>query len=106
MTKSERDEETQAEKKQDERSKRKEYRHHQYPGDTIKHAGSLIKQGYRVQEGQLSRRTALTKAVHHYGYAETVEKVNALSTINKDHKENRRRILDDLEYLKKEFQGQ
>lgn len=106
MSESERNEETQAEKKQDERSKRKEYRHHEYPGNTVKHAGSLIEQGYRVEEGQLSRRTALTKAVHHYGYAETVEKVEALSMTNKDHKENHRRIQDDLDYLKKEFKDQ
>jgi hypothetical protein len=106
LSKSERNEETQAEKKQDERSKRKEDRHHEYAGDTIKHAGSLIEQGYSVEEGQLSRRTALNKAVHHYGYAETVEKVNALSLVNKDHKENHRRIMDDLDYLKNEFHGQ
>ena len=106
MSKAEKDAETQAEKKQDERSKRKEYRHHDYSSDTIKHAGSLIEQGYRVDEGQLNRRTALAKAVHHYGYAETVEKVTALSVTNKDHKENHRRILDDLDYLKSEFKGQ
>ena len=106
MSKSERSDETQAEKKQDERSKRKEDRHHYYPGNTVKHAGSLIEQGYRVEEGQLSRRTALAKAVHHYGYSETLEKVTALSQVNKDHKENHRRILDDLDYLNKEFGGQ
>lgn len=103
MSKRDKDEETQAEKKQDERSKRKEDRHHQYPSSGIKHAGSLIEDGYRVEEGQLSRRTALNKAVHHYGYAETVEKVNALSVMNKNHKENHRRLLDDLDYLKSEF---
>ena len=103
MSKEERNEETEAEKRQDERSKRKEDRHHYYPGDTIKHAGSLIEQGYRVDEGQLNRRTALTKAIHHYGFAETVEKLNALSLTNKDHKENHRRILDDLDFVKKEF---
>lgn len=102
MSKSERNKETQAEKKQDERSKRKEDRHHDYPANTVKHADSLVEQGYRVEEGQLSRRTALVKAVHHYGYAETVEKVTALSEINKDHKENHRRIQDDLDYLRKE----
>jgi len=103
LSKEERNEETEAEKRQDERSKRKEDRHHYYPGDTIKHAGSLIEQGYRVDEGQLNRRTALTKAIHHYGFAETVEKLNALSLTNKDHKENHRRILDDLDFVKKEF---
>lgn len=105
MSKEERDEETQAEKKQDERSKRKEDRHHAYPSPDIKHAGSLIEQGYRVEEGQLSRRTALNKAVHHYGVSETAEKVNALLEINKDHKENHRRVLDDLDYLKTEFKN-
>ena len=103
MSKEERNEETEAEKRQDERSKRKEDRHHDYPGDTVKHAGSLIEQGYRVDEGQLNRRTALTKAVRHYGFAETVEKLNALTLTNKDHKENHRRILDDLDFVKKEF---
>jgi len=106
LSKTERDEETQAEKKQDERSKRKEDRHHDYPGDTIKHAGSLIEQGYRVDEGQLNRRTSLAKAVHHYGYDETVAKVNDVLLVNRDHKENHRRILDDLDYLKKEYHGQ
>jgi hypothetical protein len=105
VSKAEKDEETQAEKKQDERSKRKEDRHHEYPSAGIKHAGSLIEQGYRVEEGQLKRRDALSKAVHHYGYAETVEKVNALSVMNKNHKENHRRLLDDLDYLKAEFKG-
>jgi hypothetical protein len=103
LSKAERDEETQAEKKQDERSKRKEDRHQDYPGGTIKHAGSLIEQGYRVDEGQLNRRTALAKAVHHYGYDETMEKVNDLLLVNRDHKENHRRILDDLDYLRKEY---
>jgi hypothetical protein len=106
VSKIERDEETQAEKKQDERSKRKEYRHHQNPDSEMKHAGSLIEEGYSVEEGQLSRRTALNKAVHHYGYQETLEKVTALSVLNKNHKENHRRILDDLDYLKSEFKGQ
>ncbi len=105
MSKEERDQETQAEKKQDERAKRKEDRHHSDPGIEMKHAGSLIEQGYSVEEGQLSRRTALNKAVHHYGYDETVEKVNTLALENKGHKENHRRILDDLNYLKAEFQG-
>jgi Family of unknown function (DUF5771) len=103
LSKEERNAETEAEKRQDERSKRKEDRHHDYPGDTVKHAGSLIEQGYRVDEGQLNRRTALTKAVHQYGYAETLEKLKALSLTNKDHKENHRRILDDLDFIKKEF---
>ena len=108
MSKEERDEETQAEKKQDERSKRKEDRHQEDPGTSseVKHAGSLIQQGYRVDEGQLNRRTALNKAVHHYGYAETVEKVTAISVENRNHKENHRRILDDLDYLKNEFKNQ
>src|SRR5579862_783447 len=103
MSKEERDSRTELEKRQAERSKRKEDRHHEYPSAGIKHAGSLIEQGYRVEEGQLSRRMALNKAVHHYGYAETIEKVNALSVMNKNHKENQRRILDDLDYLKAEF---
>jgi hypothetical protein len=103
VSKSERDSETQAEKKQAERSKRKEDRHHQYPSAGIKHAGSMIEDGYRVEEGQDRRRTALNKAVHHYGYSETVEKIDALAVINKNHKENRRRLLDDLEYLKSQF---
>jgi len=103
MSKAERNKETELEKRQGERSKRKEDRHHDYPSAGIKHAGSLIEQGYRVEEGQDRRRTALNKAVHHYGYAETVEKVNALSVMNKNHKENHRRLLDDLEYLKSQF---
>ena len=51
MSKAEKDKETQTEKKQDERSKRKEDRHHEYPSAGIKHAGSLIEQGYRVEGG-------------------------------------------------------
>jgi hypothetical protein len=103
MSKAERNKETELEKRQGERSKRKEDRHHDYPSAGIKHAGSMIEQGYRVEEGQDRRRTALNKAVHHYGYAETVEKVNALSVMNKNYKENHRRLLDDLEYLKSQF---
>jgi hypothetical protein len=95
--------ETEAEKRQDERAKRKANRNHTYPSAGIKHAGSLIQEGYRVEEGQDRRRTALNKAVHHYGYAETVEKVNALAVMNKNHKENHRRLEDDLEYLKAQF---
>ena len=82
MSKAERSEETEGKKR---------------PSAGIKHAGSLIQDGYRVEEGQDRRRTALNKAVHHYGYAETVEKVNALAVMNKNHKENHRRLEDDLE---------
>jgi hypothetical protein len=89
-----------AQKKQGEKAKRNEDRHQEYPSAGVKHAGSLIQQGYRVEEGQDRRRTALNKAVHHYGYAETVEKINALAVMNKNHKENHRRLEDDLEYLK------
>ncbi len=88
MSKAERSEETEGKKR---------------PSAGIKHAGSLIQDGYRVEEGQDRRRTALNKAVHHYGYAETVEKVNALAVMNKNHKENHRRLEDDLEYLKAQF---
>jgi hypothetical protein len=103
MSKADRNKETELEKRQGERSKRKEDRHHEDPSAGIKHAGSLIEQGYRVDEGQDRRRTALNKAVHKYGYAETAEKINALSVMNKNHKENHRRILDDLEYLRAQF---
>jgi rubrerythrin len=106
MSKAERDSRTELQKRQAERSKRKEDRHHAYPTSSIKHAGSLIQQGYRVEEGQDRRRTALNKAVHEYGYAEVVEKVNALSVMNKNHKENYRRLLDDLDYLKEQFRGE
>jgi hypothetical protein len=103
MSKAEKNAETEGEKRQDERSKRKEDRHHDSSGATIKHAGSMVQQGYRPEEGQDRRRTALNKAVHHYGYAETVEKINELTLMNKNHKENHRRLLDDLEYLKAQF---
>jgi Family of unknown function (DUF5771) len=103
MSKEERDSETELQKRQAERSKRKEDRHHEYPSSGIKHAGSLIQQGYRVEEGQLKRRTALNKAVHEYGYAEVAEKINALVVMNKNHKENHRRLEDDLEYLRAHF---
>lgn len=86
MSKEERDARTELEKRQAERSKRKEDRHHDYPSSDVKHAGSLIQQGYRVEEGQLKRRTALAKAVHEYGYAEVEEKINALIQMNKNHK--------------------
>src|SRR5271169_2627371 len=103
MSKEERDSRTELEKREAERSKRKEDRHHEYPSSGIKHAGSMIHQGYSVEEGQLKRRTALAKAVHEYGYAEVEEKINALVVMNKNHKENHRRLEDDLEYLKTKF---
>ncbi len=103
MSKAERDARTGLEKRQAQRSKRKEDRHHQYPSSGIEHAGSLIEEGYRVEEGQDVRRTALNKAVHKYGYKETVEKINALAVMNKNHKENRRRLEDDLAYLRSAF---
>ncbi len=103
MSKAERDARTGLEKRQAERSKRKEDREHEYPSAEIKHAGSLIEQGYRVEEGQDRRRTALNKAVHKFGYKEVVEKVNALAVMNKYHKENSRRLQDDLGYLKSKF---
>jgi len=106
MSKEERDSETELEKRQAERAKRKEDRHHNYPSPTVKHAGSLIQQGYSVEEGQLKRRTALAKAVHEFGYAEVLEKVTALALENKDHKENHRRIQDDIQYLNKDFSDQ
>jgi uncharacterized Fe-S cluster-containing protein len=100
MSKEERDSRTELEKRQAERSKRKEDRHHEYPSSVIKHAGSLIQQGYRVEEGQLKKRGALNKAVHEFGYAEVVEKINGLIEMNKNH----RRLLDDMEYLKSKFE--
>jgi uncharacterized protein DUF5771 len=103
VSKEERDSRTELEKRQAERSKRKEDRHHEYPSSGIKHAGSLIQEGYRVEEGQLKRRMALNKAVHEYGYTEVAEKINALSVMNKNHKENHRRIEDDIEYIRAEF---
>jgi Family of unknown function (DUF5771) len=106
MSEEERDSRTELEKRQAERSKRKEDRHHDYPSPDIKHAGSLIQQGYRVEEGQLKRRGALDKAVHEYGVAEVLEKINALVVMNKNHKENHRRLEDDLEYLKAHFKDE
>jgi len=103
MSREERDSRTELQKRQAERSRRKEERHHEYPSSGIKHAGSLIQQGYRVEEGQLKRRTALSKAIHEFGYSEVVEKINALSVMNKNHKENHRRLEDDLKYLESEF---
>ena len=103
MSKAERNARTGLEKRQAERSKRKEDRQHEYPSAGIKHAGSLVEQGYRVEEGQDRRRTALNKAVHKFGYKEVVEKVNALAVMNKHHTENGRRLQDDLGYLKAEF---
>ncbi len=100
MSKEERDSRTELEKNQAERSKRKEDRHHDYPSSGAKHAGSLIQQGYSVEEGQLKRRDALSKAVHEYGSAEVLEKLNALVVMNKNHKENHRRLEDDIEYPK------
>jgi hypothetical protein len=106
MSKAERDSRTELEKKQAERAKRKEDRHHAYPSSGPKHAGSLIQQGYSVEEGQLRRRDGLSKAVHEFGVAEVVEKINALIAINKNHKENHRRLLDDMEYLKSHFKDE
>jgi hypothetical protein len=103
MSKAERDARTELEKRQAERSKRKAGPGETAPSSTIKHAGSMIQQGYRVEEGQLKRRTALNKAIHEYGYKEVVEKINGLVVMNKHHKENGRRLQDDLEYLKSEF---
>jgi hypothetical protein len=103
MSEEERDSRTELEKRQAERSKRKEDRHNAHPSSGIKHAGSLIQQGYSVEEGQLKRRTALNKAVHEYGSAEVTEKLNALVVMNKNHKENHRRLQDDLEYLRAQF---
>jgi hypothetical protein len=103
VSKAERDSRTELQKRQAERSKRKEDRHHAYPSSGIKHAGSLIQQDYRVEEGQDRRRTTLNKAVHEYGYAEVVEKINALAVMNKNRKENHRRLEDDLEYLRAQF---
>ncbi len=60
---------------------------------------SLIEQGYRVNEGEDRRRTGLNKAVHKYGYAAVVERIEGLAVISKNHKENRRRLEDDLEVL-------
>ena|SRR5271154_83738 len=103
MSKAERDARTELEKRQAERAKRKAGPGETAPSSTIKHAGSMIQQGYRVEEGQLKRRTALSKAVHEYGYKEVVEKINGLVLMNKHHKENSRRLQDDLEYLESEF---
>ena len=106
MSREERDSRTELEKRQAERAKRKEDRHHVNTSSAGNHAGSLIQQGYRVEEGQLKRRDALSKAVHEYGVAEVVEKINALVVMNKNHKENHRRLEDDLEYLKSHFKGE
>jgi Family of unknown function (DUF5771) len=103
MSKAERDARTGLEKRQAERSKRTGDRGDTAPSDVVKHAGSMIQQGYRMEEGQLKRRGALNKAIHEYGYKEVVEKLNGLVVMNKHHKENSRRLQDDLEYLKSEF---
>jgi hypothetical protein len=105
MSEEEKNSETELEKRQSERSKRKEDRHHPYPSGDVKHAGSLIQQGYRPEEGQIKRRTALNKAVHEYGYAEVAEKINGLLEMNKNHKENHRRLEDDLQYLNSHFKN-
>jgi len=106
LSKEERDSRTELEKRRAERSKRKEDHHHEYPSSGIKHADSPIQQGYRVEEGQLKRRDVLSKAVHEYGYAEVVEKINGLAVMNMNHKENHRRLEDELEYLKTHFKDE
>jgi hypothetical protein len=106
MSKAERDARMGAEKKEAERSKRKEDRHDAYPSAGTMNVGSLIEQGYRVNEGQDRRRTALNKAVHKHGYPEVVERISALAVISKNHKENLRRLKDDLEYLKSHFKNE
>ena len=72
----------------------------------VKHAGSPNQQGYRVEEGQHSRRrTALNKAFHEYGYKEVAEKLNALAVIDRHHKEKSRHLQDDFEYLLEKFRN-
>lgn len=101
MSKAERDSRAGQEKKRTERPKEKEP--HAYPTAGTMNVASLIEQGYRVNEGEDRRRTGLNKAVHKYGYAAVVERIEGLAVISKNHKENRRRLEDDLEYLRTQF---
>ena len=66
----------------------------------IKHEGSLTELGYNLHEGEEARESALNKAVRKYGYARTVEKVNALHVLNKGHAENEHKTGMDLDYLR------
>ena len=106
MSKAEGDSKMGQEKKQAEGSKREEERHHVHPSAGTMNVTSLIQQGYRVNEGQDRRRTGLNKAVHKYGYAGVVEKIEALAAISKNHNENRRRLKDDLKYLRAQFKDE
>ncbi len=106
MSKAERDSKMGQEKKQAEGTKRKEERRHVNPRAGTMNVTSLIQQGYRVTERQDKRRTGLNKAVYKYGHAKVVEKIEALLVISKYHKKNRRRLEDDLKYLRAQFKDE
>lgn len=70
-----------------------------YPSAGIVHEGPLEEEGYNLHEGSEARESALNKSVRRYGYARTVEKVNALHVVNKGNPENYHKTGEDLSYL-------
>lgn len=70
-----------------------------YPGAGIRHEGALKGHGYNLEETGTQREAALDRAVRVDGYRETVERVNALAVVNKNHPYNHLRLEADLKYL-------
>ena len=62
----------------------------------IRHPGSLKKFGYSLSKPEKERKRALRKAEKHYGKTETVRKLTALKTLDRNRKKDERKIDTDL----------
>lgn len=71
------------------------------PSAGIKHEGSLLKLGYNLEEGEEKRDAALDKAEYKFGYAKTIQKLNALAVLNKHHPETHRKLERDMATLRR-----
>ena len=75
------------------------------PSAGIRHEGALEAHGYNLEEGEDARHESLRKGVEQDGYATTVERVNALAVLNKNHPTNHGKLESDLGWLHEKYRG-
>jgi len=67
----------------------------------VKHPGSLKRFGYTTTESAIKRHRALEKAVKHYGYKKTVQKLAFLKGAARIPERDKMHVSADLKWLKK-----
>ena len=72
----------------------------------IKHQKDLKKYGYDPDKSPLARHRALLKCVKAYGYARTIDKLNAIQVLTKNTEPKYSRIYrSDKNWLREHFKG-